>query len=68
LYDKAFDVGLITVSADHRVMVSSVLKQKPDAFARDVLLSLEGISIAMPERFAPDTAFLAYHRNVIFVV
>lgn len=67
LHDTAFDVGLITVSADHTVMVSAALKHKPDAFTREVLLPLEGKRIALPERFTPDSAFLAHHREAIFV-
>jgi len=67
LHDKAFDVGLITVSADHKILVSGALKHKPDAFTRDVLLPLEGKLIELPERFAPEVAFLAYHREVIYV-
>ena len=65
--DKALDVGLITVSAEHKIMVSGALKNKPDAFTRDVLLPLEGKLIALPERFVPDAAFLAHHREVIYV-
>lgn len=67
LHDKAFDIGLITISEDHTVVLSNGLKHKPDAFTRDVLLPLEGKRIALPERFTPDPAFLAHHRTVTFV-
>jgi putative restriction endonuclease len=67
LHDKAFDVGLITVSADHKIMVSDTLKDKPDAFTRDVLLPLEGKPIALPGRFTPEAEFLAHHRDVIYI-
>ena len=67
LHDKAFDVGLIAVSADHKIMVSRELKHNPDGFTRDVLLPLEGRLIALPERFTPDAAFLKHHREVIYV-
>ena len=67
LHDKAFDVGLITVSAEYKIMVSDVLKHKPDTFTRDVLLPLEGKLIALPKRFLPDAVFLANHREVIYI-
>lgn len=67
LHDRAFDTGLITISESHEIVLSIALKHKPDAFTRDVLLPLEGKCIALPERFLPDPAFLAHHRNEIFV-
>lgn len=67
LHDKAFDVGFITISEHYTVMLSNVLKHKPDAFTRDVLLPLEGKRIALPERFTPDPKFLAHHREAIFI-
>lgn len=67
LHDKAFDVGLLTISVDHAVVLSSVLKYKPDAFTREVLLPLEGRRIRSPERFMPDPEFLARHRAETFV-
>lgn len=48
-------------------MLSNVLKHKPDAFTRDVLLPLDGKRIALPKCFTPDPAFLAHHRSETFV-
>lgn len=68
LHDKAFDRGLITVTADYRVKVSTALKaQESNAFIRDTLISIEGKSIQIPEKFMPDKSFLKRHELEIFV-
>lgn len=66
LHDKAFDRGLITVSDDHKVVDSGVLKHKPDAFCKAVLLPLDGLPIEKPQRFLPTPDLLAYHREHVF--
>jgi predicted restriction endonuclease len=67
LHDKAFDRGLITLSEDFRVTVSSaLLSLKNEALIRDAFISIDGKKIAMPEKFWPDFEFLKYHRDVVF--
>jgi putative restriction endonuclease len=63
LHDRAFDRGLITVAPGiHTVQVHPAWRDRADssALAR-TLLTLEGSTIRMPERFAPDDDFLAWH-------
>lgn len=68
LHDRAFDRGLIALSDDFRVCISDDLKRRNgEAFIRDVLIPLEGQTIEFPERFRPDPAFIARHRNEIFL-
>ncbi|WP_213959073.1 MULTISPECIES: HNH endonuclease [unclassified Variovorax] len=67
LHDKAFDRGLMTIGEDHKVVLSGVLKHNPDAFSRQVFMPLEGQRMSLPERFEPDPALLAHHRENIFV-
>ena len=67
IHDRAFDKGLITLSDDFKIMVSDEIKSRGEAFLKSIFLPLEGSSIAMPERFVPDTAFIARHRNDEFV-
>ena len=67
LHDKAFDIGLITISEDHAIVLSRTLKHKPDALTRNVVLSLEGKRITLPERFVPNPDFLAEHRTNTFI-
>ena len=67
IHDKAFDRGLITISDDHKVMLSEQLKRNDDAFVAQIFLPLEGRKIELPEKFIPSLAFLSRHRNEIFI-
>ncbi|MBK8760191.1 MAG: HNH endonuclease [Sulfuritalea sp.] len=62
IHDKAFDKGLIALSDDLRVLVSTELKRSENAFIKNVILPLDGLSIELPERFVPDATFIARHR------
>lgn len=67
LHDRAFDKGLICLADDFTVVISDDLKRCSDTFVKDVLLPLNGIKIELPERFAPEPAFVAWHRDSVFV-
>jgi len=67
LHDKAFDRGLIALDDDFCVILSKDLEQRNEPFVRQFFHPLAGQSITLPERFAPDKAFLARHRDVVFV-
>ena len=67
IHDKAFDRGLITISDDYEVMLSEQLKRNDDSFVAQVFLPLEGRRIELPGKFIPSIAFLARHRNEVFV-
>lgn len=67
IHDRAFDKGLITLTDDFKIIVSEELKRKNEPFVIDVLLPLHGHTIEPPERFAPQTEFIAWHRNELFV-
>ena len=58
LHDRAFDRGLITFGDDLSLIVSKHI-DIPD-MSRPFF---EGKALRPPERFAPDPAFLAYHRD-----
>ena len=67
LYDKAFDRGLVTFSDDLKVVISPALRsQSPSQFHRWALLDIEGASLNLPARFAPDPISLAFHRKYVF--
>ena len=66
IHDKAFDRGLITLSDDHRVVVSAALRRSPDEFLQENLVRLEGQVIELPERFRPTEEFIAIHRATVF--
>lgn len=68
LHDKAFDRGLITITDEFQVQVSpSLYAFEGERFIKDTLLSLSGKSIKLPEKFAPDVAFLKKHRDEVFI-
>lgn len=67
IHDKAFDRGLITLSDDFTVIVSKKILKRDDIFLQEIFLPLEGKAIELPERFSPNTAFIRWHRNELFV-
>lgn len=66
IHDRAFDKGLITLSDAFEVIVSDELKERSDPFINKVILPLQGKPIELPERFLPDAAFIARHRQEVF--
>jgi putative restriction endonuclease len=67
LHDKAFESGLITITPDYRVKVSSILqKQHKDKTIEEYFLRYDNQLIILPSRFRPDPAFLEYHSTVRF--
>lgn len=66
LHDKAFDVGIITVAENMRVVVSKKFAAKADRFFKSALLAYDGKPIALPEKFLPQAEFLNYHRQHVF--
>jgi len=64
LHDKAFDRHLITFDEDYRLVVSSLLKKgKASEFQTANFSKLEGKTLTLPHRFAPDPQALNVHRN-----
>lgn len=66
LHDRAFDRGLIAVDDGMTVQVSSKLLADRTPFAATAIQRYQGCPIRVPEKFAPDPAFLTYHREHIF--
>ena len=67
LHDKAFDSGLLTINDDMTVRVSQIYADADDRYFQDSIRRYEGQRISLPEKFAPDPAFLSYHRERIFL-
>lgn len=67
IHDRAFDKGLIALEDDFTILISEHLKRSADVFVKEVLVPLNGCPIEQPERFAPQPAFLVWHRQRIFV-
>lgn len=66
LHDKAFDLGVITIDEDYRVVVSSQSTDTKDLFFTSTIASFHGKPIALPEKFYPAAQFLTFHREHIF--
>ena len=66
LHDRAFDRGLITVTPDYTIHVSSKLKKQSDNEGVRWILRCDKQHIILPERFVPVKDFLEYHNDVIF--
>ena len=65
LHDRAFDKGLITISADdYTIKVSSKLKKKNIVESIDQnFINLEGRIILLPDKFMPSKEFLKIHNE-----
>lgn len=65
LHDRAFDKGLITVSAkDYTVKISSLLKKKKAVFSiAQNFTDLEGRQIVLPDKFLPSQDQLKIHND-----
>lgn len=67
IHDRAFDCGLLTVTTDFKVRLSSKVKAKSsDVGVADLLHKYDGIPISIPNRFAPDLEYLRFHNEKIF--
>ena len=68
LADRAFDQGLISLSENCEVIVSSLLKaQSENKYIQNMFCANEGRAIRMPEKFLPATEFLVWHRENLFL-
>jgi putative restriction endonuclease len=66
-HDLAFDQGLITVTKDYKIWVSTVVKENAfDDFTKTYLVELEGSKIVLPRNFVPSPDCLEYHNDMIF--
>jgi putative restriction endonuclease len=66
LHDKAFDLGLITITPSYEIKLSSSLHKSSNSTAKEFLLQFDGKAINLPYKFLPAKEFLAYHFNNIF--
>jgi putative restriction endonuclease len=68
LHDKAFDKGLITITPEFKILVSShLLDIKPEDIFEKFFHDLNGGKMILPDRFVPHREFLEYHNKEIFI-
>ncbi len=66
LHDRAFDLGLLTVTPKMALVLSAELEKKSTSQGvREFFLKYKDAPLAAPSRFAPDPAFLEYHNEKI---
>ncbi|GAA4902652.1 HNH endonuclease [Mucilaginibacter defluvii] len=64
LHDKAFDTGLITITEDLKIKVSSnFLKHKEIYSIKQNFIDYDGKSMLTPQKFLPDADFLKKHND-----
>ena len=67
LHDKAFESGLITITTNYKIEVSSILlKQKKVKTIEDYFIRYNNQEIILPSKFLPDIEFLKYHNEFRF--
>lgn len=67
LHDKAFEQGLMTITADYTILISSSLRQHHDQAMRQFFAAYHQQPMQLPHRFVPDPDFLRYHHHERFI-
>lgn len=66
-HDKAFDNGLITISKEFKVIISSkLIDTKMDNETINWLKSYHKKKILLPDKFFPGESFIEYHNDIVF--
>jgi len=67
LHDKAFEAGLITITTDYKIKISSLLlKQRKSKPMEDYFIKYHNQDMILLSRFLPDIEFLSHHNNKRF--
>lgn len=65
-FDRLFDVGLITITDDLHICVSSVLMRSRIPSTQELICKYDGKSMIKPKRFLPSIERLGWHRTNVF--
>jgi putative restriction endonuclease len=66
LHDKAFDLGLLTITEDFKILLSTELLNSKNSEQLKFFIPYSDRKITMPQKFYPDPSFLQYHNTHIF--
>jgi putative restriction endonuclease len=66
LHDKAYDRGLLSLSAELQILISPRIRQGVGPFVQVVLGDFAGKRIRQPMRFMPRLDLLSWHTENIF--
>lgn len=68
LHDRAFDKGLITITADYKLLISKKFQEKQvNESLANFFLKFNDKPINLPQKFLPAKYFLEYHYENIFI-
>ena len=65
-FDRLFDRGLIALTDDLVIVVSSALRTSEDKLIDEMICKYHGVPMVRPKRFMPLTAHLEWHRSNVF--
>jgi len=67
LHDRAFDKGLITITKEFKINISSeILNRKSSKELENSFIAYNNKEINLPDKFLPAKEFLEYHNQNIF--
>ena len=67
LHDKAFENGLLTITPDYLIKISSILlQQNKSTEVNNYFIKYHNNDVLLPSRFLPDVEFLKYHNQERF--
>ncbi len=67
LYDKAFDKGLIGISENYQILISTEIKSKENkTYYPEIFGKLNGSKLQLPQKYLPKKEFLQFHLDTIF--
>jgi putative restriction endonuclease len=67
LYDRAYDKGLIGITENYQIIISSELKAKEKKeFYPSNFGNLSGITLQLPQKYLPKKEFLQFHLDTVF--
>jgi len=67
LHDKAFDIGLITVTPEYKIKCSEIILDNRNIETSTFFSPFENQTIRLPQKFYPQKEFLEWHNQNIFV-
>lgn len=68
IHDRAFDRGLLTITTNYRVKISSNIRSVSSIDSLKIFfLDFDDVRITLPDKFAPNVDFLDYHNKNIFI-
>jgi putative restriction endonuclease len=65
-FDRLFDAGLMTLTADLEVIVSERLRSSGNKRVEDIVCAYHGAPMIRPHRFLPLESYLNWHRTYRF--